>query len=85
MFQFSVAQLPSGTGGWPASAVVWRTCVREIAFVDPRATVPSGATILHDEGAYAHLLEVICGLDSPISPAIVLKRSAIACCCSRGI
>jgi glutamyl-tRNA reductase len=66
VFQFSVAQLPSGTGGWPASAVVWRTCVREIAFVDPRATVPSGATLLHDEAAYAHLLEVICGLDSPM-------------------
>ena len=66
MFQFSVAQVPSGTGGWPASAVVWRTCVREIAFVDSRAAVPSGATILHDEDAYAHLLEVICGLDSPM-------------------
>ena len=42
------------------------TCVREIAFVDSRAAVPSGATILHDEDAYAHLLEVICGLDSPM-------------------
>jgi glutamyl-tRNA reductase len=66
VFQFSVAQLTSGTGGWPASAVVWRTCVREIAFVDPRAAVPSGATVLHDEDAYAHLLTVICGLDSPM-------------------
>jgi len=66
VFQFSVAQLPSGTGGWPTSAVVWRTCVREIAFVDPRATMPAGATVLHDQDAYAHLLEVICGLDSPM-------------------
>ena len=66
MFQFSVAQLLSGTGGWPASAVVWRTCVREIAFVDPGSVVPSGARVLHNEDAYAHLLAVICGLDSPM-------------------
>jgi glutamyl-tRNA reductase len=64
--EFSVAQQPPGAGGWPASAFVWRTCVREIAFVDSRAAVPTGATILKDEAAYAHLLEVICGLDSPM-------------------
>lgn len=66
MVDFSVAQQPSGQGGWPVSAVVWRTCVREIAFVEPQAPVPSGAVILHGEAAYAHLLEVICGLDSPM-------------------
>jgi len=67
MLEFSVAQQPPGAGGWPVSAVVWRTCVREIAFVDPRAAVPVGATVLHGEAAYAHLLEVICGLDSPMA------------------
>jgi len=46
------------------SAVIWRTCVREIAFVDSHAAVPSAATLLHGEAAYAHLLGVICGLDS---------------------
>ena len=66
MFEFSVAQLPSGTGGWPASAIVWRTCVREIAFVEPGSAVPSGARVLRNEDAYAHLLAVICGLDSPM-------------------
>jgi len=40
--------------------------VREIAFVDPHSTVPSAATVLQGEAAYAHLLGVICGLDSPI-------------------
>lgn len=45
---------------------MWRTCVREIALVDPRTPVPSGARVWHDEAAYAHLLEVICGLDSPM-------------------
>lgn len=66
MFEFSVAQQPSGAGGWPVSAVIWRTCVREIAFVDPHSALPSAATVLHGETAYAHLLGVICGLDSPM-------------------
>jgi glutamyl-tRNA reductase len=63
---FSVAQQPSGAGTWPDSALVWRTCVREIALVDARAPLPNGARVWHDESAYAHLLEVICGLDSPM-------------------
>jgi glutamyl-tRNA reductase len=66
VLDFSVAQQPSGSGAWPDSAVVWRTCVREIALVDSRTPVPSGARVWHDEAAYAHLLEVICGLDSPM-------------------
>ena len=28
--------------------------------------MPAGASVWHDEAAYAHLLEVICGLDSPM-------------------
>jgi hypothetical protein len=28
--------------------------------------MPSSATVLHGEAAYSHLLEVICGLDSPM-------------------
>ena len=66
MVDFSVAQQPAGSGTWPDSAVVWRTCVREIALVDPRSPMPTGARVWHDEDAYAHLLEVICGLDSPM-------------------
>ena len=66
MVDFSVAQQPAGSGTWPDSAVVWRTCVREIALVDPRSPIPAAARVWHDEAAYAHLLEVICGLDSPM-------------------
>jgi glutamyl-tRNA reductase len=66
VFEFSVAQQPPGAGGWPLTAVVWRTCVREIAFVDPRTALPPDAAVMHGESAYAHLLEVICGLDSPM-------------------
>jgi len=57
---------PSGTGRWPSSAIVWRTCVREIAFVDGMTQAPPGASAWQNEAAYAHLLEVICGLHSPI-------------------
>ena len=66
MVDFSVAQQPSGAGSWPDSALVWRTCVREIALVDARSPLPTGARVWHDKAAYAHLLEVICGLDSPM-------------------
>ena len=66
MVDFSVAQQPSGAGSWPDSALVWRTCVREIALVDRRSPLSAGARVWHDEAAYGHLLEVICGLDSPM-------------------
>ena len=66
MVEFCVIQQPPGTGGWPVSSVVWRTCVREIALTESRGAVPPGATVLHGEAAYAHVLEVICGLDSPM-------------------
>ena len=66
MVDFSVAQQSAGAGSWPDSALVWRTCVREIALVDRRSPLPAGARVWHDEAAYAHLLEVICGLDSPM-------------------
>lgn len=46
--------------------MVWRTCVREVAFIEHRSSIPAGVRALHDEAAYEHLLEVICGLDSPM-------------------
>lgn len=64
--EFSVVQSPPGQGRAVAGAVVWRTCLREIAFVAPGTPVPDAAAAFHDEAAYAHLLEVICGLASPI-------------------
>ena len=61
----SVVQSASGQGRCVPGSVVWRTCLREIAFVEaPAVSGDPGA--LHDEAAYAHLLEVICGLGSPI-------------------
>ena len=53
----------------PALAIgtpVWRTCMRQVAFVDEACAIPSGVPAWHNEAAYAHLLEVVCGLHSPI-------------------
>lgn len=61
----SVVQSVSGQGRSVPGSVVWRTCLREIAFVEaPAVSGDPGA--LQDEAAYVHLLEVICGLGSPI-------------------
>jgi glutamyl-tRNA reductase len=40
--------------------------VREITFVEPGVAADGDPGAFHDETAYAHLLEVICGLDSPM-------------------
>ncbi len=57
--------------GAQASASAWtgpvfRTCRREIAFADGNATPPPGIECFTGEDAYAHLLQVSCGLDSPM-------------------
>ncbi len=65
MIPFSVIERAAGAAGGPLPGVSWRTCVREISFVEP-STVAGHPKALHDETAYAHLLEVICGLDSPM-------------------
>lgn len=61
----SVVHSAAGQGRGVPGSVVWRTCLREIAFVEAPA-VSSDPGALYDEAAYTHLLEVICGLESPI-------------------
>ena len=63
---FDIRLVQSAPGAVPAAGVVWRTCVREIAFVDGAAARPGGLELV-GEDAYAHLLAVICGLRSPIA------------------
>lgn len=53
----------------PAGAILWRTCLREVAFLtegtdgdDPAANGP----VVTDAEAYALLLEIVCGLRSPL-------------------
>jgi glutamyl-tRNA reductase len=64
--EFSVLQWVPGQGPAEAGGIVWRTCLREIAFVAAGSPLPDSVEAFHDEAAYAHLLTVICGLGSPI-------------------
>jgi len=49
---------------------VWRTCLREVAFVDAvghrRAAVTDAGQRLEEGAAYQLLLEILCGLQSPM-------------------
>lgn len=45
---------------------MWRTCLREITFLDDRGPFSSQRDELTGAEAYALLLEIICGLHSPI-------------------
>ena len=51
----------------PENCTIWRTCLREIAFVDdlPRDAVP-GSGWLTDGDAYGLLVEIVTGLRSPL-------------------
>jgi len=64
--RLSVVQQPPNAPAFGADAVVWRTCVRQVAFVDEPDAIPPGVPAWHDEAAYVHVLEVVCGLHSPI-------------------
>jgi glutamyl-tRNA reductase len=55
-------QAAAAASPWP----VFRTCRREIAFVDKHTAAAPDAERLVGEAAYIHLLQVICGLHSPI-------------------
>lgn len=49
----------------PSGSTAWRTCLREIHFL-PGYDGPSEPGVLTDADAYALLLEVVCGLRSPL-------------------
>lgn len=58
-----IHRLP-GAAPAPPEATTWRTCLREIHFVPETET--DASDVLEDAEAYALLLEVVCGLRSPI-------------------
>jgi glutamyl-tRNA reductase len=66
VIEFSLIQQPPNAPAFAIGAPVWRTCIRQVAFVDDMCTVPPDASVWHNDAAYAHLLEVVCGLHSPI-------------------
>jgi glutamyl-tRNA reductase len=66
VIEFSVIQQPPNAPAFAIGAPVWRTCMRQVAFVEEAGAIPSGVAAWHNDAAYAHLLEVVCGLHSPI-------------------
>lgn len=54
----------AGLAATPAGSTAWRTCLREIHFLPQSVSLEPGA--LADAEAYALLLEVVCGLRSPL-------------------
>ncbi|ODS58613.1 MAG: hypothetical protein ABS36_03540 [Acidobacteria bacterium SCN 69-37] len=49
----------------PVDSTAWRTCLREVHFV-PSHRIPYEHEVLTDADAYALLLEIVCGLRSPL-------------------
>jgi glutamyl-tRNA reductase len=54
----------------PAGAILWHTCLREVAFLtagaDRDEPDAANATVVTEGEAYALLLEIVCGLRSPV-------------------
>ncbi len=60
----------------PSGAVIWRTCLREVAFLTEGTDSPdspdsaerddASAPVVTDAEAYTLLLEIVCGLRSPL-------------------
>jgi glutamyl-tRNA reductase len=62
-----IAPAEAGQAGLPETAPIWRTCLREVAFADEAtdALVRTGQRFIEGD-AYRHLLEILCGLRSPM-------------------
>ncbi len=62
--QLALIHQPARANPLPLGVTLWRTCLRDIAFVrGPRVAAP----LVTDADAYALLLEVVCGLRSPLA------------------
>ena len=61
-----MVQRPPNAPALAAGLPVWRTCIRQLALIDQGAAIPPDVQAWHNEAAYSHLLEVVCGLHSPI-------------------
>jgi glutamyl-tRNA reductase len=56
-----------GHASLPAGATTWKTCMREVSFVDSVPGAPQNLEgALRDEHAYAVLVEIVSGLRSPL-------------------
>jgi glutamyl-tRNA reductase len=58
---------PRGANPATQPSTSWRTCLREVQFIDAAAgSLPACEPVLQDADAYALLLEIVCGLRSPL-------------------
>jgi glutamyl-tRNA reductase len=56
------------TGEVPEGAAVWRTCLREVVFLNHAPDSVNATTPVElEDTAYGQLLEIICGLQSPLA------------------
>ena len=53
-----------GTADVPSGAALWRTCLRDVVFLGDDAD--AGPGVITDGAAYALLVEIVCGLRSPL-------------------
>ena len=51
----------------PAGAALWQTCLRDVLFVRDLSAAAFGDCLVTGSDAYALLLEVVCGLRSPLA------------------
>lgn len=65
----SIVNQPPGDSPIPAGAPIWRTCLREVWFAEEageRSSVDRGPAPIVEGEAYRLLLEILCGLQSPM-------------------
>ncbi|HEX6322489.1 MAG TPA: hypothetical protein VFZ36_02090, partial [Vicinamibacterales bacterium] len=64
---FAIVHRPVAAGQRPVGGgVSWRTCLREVTFLDHGADPGAAGEPLEGADAYGFLLETICGLRSPM-------------------
>lgn len=65
--QLALIHQSPGAQPFPHGTPVWRTCLREVAFVDHAAPIAQGCGVVSGADAYALLVEVVSGLRSPLA------------------
>lgn len=65
----SIVNQPPGDSPIPAGAPIWRTCLREVWFAEEagkRSSLDRGPAPIVEGEAYRLVLEILCGLQSPM-------------------
>jgi hypothetical protein len=65
--QLALIHQSPGAQPLPGGTPVWRTCLREVAFVNHAAVIDESCRVVTGADAYALLVEVVSGLRSPFA------------------